>query len=290
MKLREEIFNIIAIEPGEKEYYPSQEEINSFKEYWTEDELKTKVVYTDMEIPLGHSRYGGPVIDVPKDGVFPIDRSKFDYPKNDIAKDGFDANYMRFVAQLDLSRISPFDKEDVLPKRGQLYFFADIYNEKCQVFYIDVRNEELERIVVKHEDNFYSGRLMKKFTAEQESFEDHLSLLDEEELECTECGEDFRTCDCNSEYQEYQKEDLTTDGKVWDAFIGGERSKMFGIFTEYQSSSIQEIEEMTFSEDRLLLQIGENGFNDEGVFYVSIPSVDLKEQRFENCKCRWSQT
>lgn len=290
MKLRKEIFDIITIEPGEKEYFPFQEDIDSLKEYWEEEELAGKCVYTTIEIPLGHSRYGGPVIDIPKDGAFPLEKSIFDHPTHELSVDGFAANYMRFVAQLDLSKVSSFDKNELLPKTGQLYFFADIYNEKCHVFHINVRNEDLKRIVVKHRDNFYSGRLIKNITAAQESFEDHLRPLEEDELECFECGNDFRTCACHSEYQEYQKDDLTENGKVWDAFIGGEKSKIFGIFTEYQASSMQEIEEMTYSEDLLLLQIGENGFNDEGVFYVSISLDDLKEKRFENCKCRWSQT
>ncbi len=292
MEIKKKEFDIIVLYAAENEYFPSQDFIEDFKEYWSEDELKTKFVYSDLDIPLGQSRYGGPVIDIPKNTAFPIARDEFDHPTYDISKDGFDANYLRFVAQFDMSEVGPYDQTALLPQKGQLYFFADIYNEKCKVFYIDVANDDLERIVVKHRDNFYQGCLIERFASKKERFEDHLRVLNEEagELECADCGEDLRRCDCNAEYNEFKKEDITSDGKVWDAFVGGETSKFFGIFTEYQASSLREIEEMTFSNEMLLLQIGENGFNDEGVFYVSIPHDDLKNMNFEHCKCRWSQT
>jgi hypothetical protein len=61
--------------------------------------------HTEVYIPLGHSRYGGPIVDLPP-GI--------EYP-----------NGLHFAAQLDLSKFAPFDKSGLLPKSGQLLFFAN---------------------------------------------------------------------------------------------------------------------------------------------------------------------
>lgn len=285
-------FDIVSIEADDRRYFPTQKHIDDFKEYWSKKEMKTKFVYSDMEIPLGHSRYGGCVIDLPKNKPFPIAREEYDHPTYQIAKDGFEANYTRFVAQFDMAKVGPLDKTGLLPKTGQLYFFTDIYNETGRVCYVDVPTDELERVIVKHDDNFFEGCLVKGFACQKESFEDLTRPLDEEagETECGECGEDFRICGCNYEYNEFQVEDLTPDGKVWDLWKGANQSKFFGIFTELQTNSIQELADMTFSDEVLLLQVGENGFNEEGVFYISIPKKDLEALNFDNCRFRWSQT
>ena len=96
LKIRPEKFDIISFSAGKQNYYHA----TIAKEDWMK---KRWVKHTDIEIPLGHSRYGGSIIDLPKN---------IDHPKN-----------MRFVAQLDLSEFAPFDKEELLPKSGQLYFF-----------------------------------------------------------------------------------------------------------------------------------------------------------------------
>ncbi|WP_158267972.1 hypothetical protein [Elizabethkingia sp. YR214] len=49
----------------------------------------------------------------------------------------------------------------------------------------------------------------------------------------------------------------------------------------------KEIKEITFSDKILLHQIGENGFNDDGVFSVLIPEADLKRLDFKNCTLAW---
>lgn len=291
MKIRRETFDIISLKGGEKEYYPSQEYIDSLKEYLTQEELASMCVYSDMNIPLGHSRYGGCVIDIPRNGTFPIAHEEFDHPVNDTATDDSEGVYLRFAAQLDLGKVGALDRSGLLPKHGQLYFFADIYSGKCKVVYSNVTNDELERIWVKHEDNFYNGRLITEFEAEKESFDDRFRQLNEEEgeLECFDCGADFRVCDCNSEHNTFKPEDLTEDGRVWDQFSGAEKSKIYGIFSHCQWNS-SEIEEMTFSDKIVLLQIGENDFNENAVFCVSITKQDLQKLNFDHCECYWAQT
>ena len=64
---------------------------------------------------------------------------------------------------------------------------------------------------------------------------------------------------------------------------------MFGIFTHCQYGQ-KEIEEITFSNKVVLLQVGETGFNDEGVFNVTIDKEDLRNLNFDNCEFTWGQT
>lgn len=228
-------FEIIRFTADDRQYYPASMEHESWMP-------KNFIKHTTMEIPLGHSRYGGPLVDLPN-GI--------EYPEG-----------LRFAAQIDLSTISPFDKSDLLPKTGQLIFFADIMNDTGKVFYTDVPNYKLVRNTVEHEDNFFSGVLIDKIYAETETLEERFRELEEDEA--------------------------NDDGKVWDCFLGTEKSKMFGIYTHCQLQQ-EEIEEITFSDNILLLQVGENGFNDEGVFSVTIPREDLKNLNFDNCEFGWGQ-
>lgn len=203
--------------------------------------------HTDVHIPLGHSRYGGPVVDLPA-GV--------EYPSG-----------LCFAAQLDLSKFSPFDKTGLLPKSGQLIIFADIRTDTGKVIYADIPNTDLVRHIREHEDDFYAGMLVDQIFADTETL-----------------SERFRDPEDEDEH-EY----ANIDGKVWDDFAGSDKSKMFGIYTHCQLGQ-EAIERMTFSDKVLLLQVGENNFNDEGVFSVLIPRKDLENRIFDNCIFAWGQS
>lgn len=238
MDKTKQIFEIISFTADCTQYYPASMKHES----WMPENY---VKHTEIEIPLGHSRYGGPVVDLP---------SGIEYPKG-----------LRFAAQLDLSKFSPFDKSGLLPKTGQLIFFADIMNDTGKVIYEDVSNDKLVRITNEHEDNFFSGVLIDKIFADTETLEERFREPENEEEEANE------------------------DGKIWDYFLGSDKSKIFGIYTYCQYEQ-DEIEEITFSDKIILLQIGENGFNDEGVFSVTIPREDLKKLNFDNCEFAWGQS
>lgn len=240
--MKKETFDIIELRPATKHYYGDSLKM---PEILLEDGLLVKA--STLDIPLGHSRYGGPIADLPKD---------FQYPDD-----------LRFAAQLDLKQIAPHDTSGLLPKTGHLFFFADIMEDKGLVVYADIDNSELVRVVKDHEDNFFEGVLIKEAFANTEKLS---SRYREPEYE---------------DEEEYTNE----DGLLWDYFEGCETSKIFGIFTHCQAQE-EQILDVVNSNKIVLLQIGENGFNDEGVFSVLIDKDDLKALNFTNCEFHWGQS
>lgn len=240
--MKNEIFDIIELRPATKHYYGDSLEM---PEILLEDGLLVKA--NTLDIPLGHSRYGGPIADLPKD---------FDYPED-----------LRFAAQLDLKKIAMHDESGLLPKSGHLFFFADIMTDKGLVAYADIDNNELERVVKDHEDNFFEGVLIKEVFASKEKLFSRYRQPEDE----------------------YEEDDANEEGVLWDYFEGSQTSKIFGIFTHCQAQE-QEILDIIDSNKVVLLQIGENGFNDEGVFSVLIDKDDLKARKFDNCSFYWGQS
>lgn len=240
MDRHQQVFDIIAFSPAKWSYYPtSLEQADWMPPHW--------VKHTQIDIPLGHSRYGGPVLDLPP-GLTP--------PQG-----------LRFAAQLDLSRFSPFDPSGLLPSHGQLIFFADILTETIQVFYTGLPNDQLIRTINEHEDQFFLGTLIDSIFHDQETLAQRMRPAEGEE----------------------EKQYANADGKIWDYFAGSDKSKVFGILTHCQYSPNQ-IEAITFSDKVLLLQVGENGFNDTGVFSVLISRDALASKDFSNCEFVWGQS
>lgn len=241
--MKKETFDIIELVPAAKHYYGDSIKL---PEILLKDGKMVKA--GTVNIPLGQSRYGGPIADLPPDFIYPED--------------------MTFVAQLDLKQIALYDKTGMLPKTGQLIFFADITENRGNVFYADVDNSELVRVVKDHEDNFYDGVLIERVFTSTENLSDRYRM--EEEIE-------------------NEGSDTHNESKLWDRFAGSETSKMFGIYTHCQLWE-DDILEILYSHNVLLLQIGENGFNDDGVFSVLINKDDLMARKFDNCTFSWGQS
>jgi len=241
MDKTQKVFDIISFTADKILYYGASVEL---PQILLDTRQYTK--HTDIKIPLGHSRYGGPVVDLPPGVEYPTD--------------------LLFAAQLDLSKFSPFDKSGLLPASGQLIFFANIREDKGEVIYVDIPNEDLVRHIKEHSDDFFSGRLVDKIYADTETLSERIR-----------------------EPMEDEEEYANNDGKIWDETAGSEKSKIFGIFTHCQYGQ-EEIENITFSDKILLLQVGENDFNGEGVFSVLIKKKDLENKIFNNCEFSWGQS
>lgn len=240
IKMTNTPFDIIAFTAQKPKYFPASME----KEDWMEDDY---VAHTEIDIPLGQSRYGGPVVDLPE-GIE--------------APDG-----LEFAAQLDLAQFAPHDKSGLLPKSGQLIIFADISSDLGTVIYADVPNDKLVRHIVEQEENFWEGTLINKIYSDTETWQERFrDLQDEHEKEFA---------------------NINANGKVWNDYGGIERSKIFGIFTDSNIGE-EQVRKMTDSSRVILLQVGENGFNEEGVFSVLIEKEDLINRKFDDCEFYWT--
>lgn len=237
-------YEIISLIPEEKRYYPSSVDLGIL-------DNGNYIKHEEIEIPLGKSRYGGPIIDLPP---------SVNHPDN-----------LRFVCQLDMKEISKYDKTNILPKSGQLIIFSDIMTDKGEIIYSRLDNQELKRIIVEHDDNFWDGVIIKEFKSETERLKDRYRFPEDDwEIENL-------------------KHLLNQEGKLWDDFAGSNKSKIFGIFTHCQLGE-ETIKKKIRNNKIVLVQFGENGFNDEGVFSVLIDEKDLKNLNFENCEYHWGQS
>ncbi|GAA4023445.1 hypothetical protein GCM10022409_04120 [Hymenobacter glaciei] len=147
-------FNIIRLIPDSIRYYPASVKIPRILK---QDNF---IKHTKMDITLGKSRVGGPIIDLPNGVEYPPD--------------------LYFACQLDLAQVSPFDTTGLLPKSGQLLFFTDL--DKGKVIYSDSANIDLIRTIKEHEEPFYDGRIIANCSNESETLAERFdpSLIEDE--------------------------------------------------------------------------------------------------------------
>lgn len=104
----------------------------------------------DERLKIGSSKLGG----------------KPDLPEH-ISWPKFNNHYQSFFAQINLKEVKDFDSEELLPKKGILYFFYDLFcfdqenedgNGGCVIYYPDAKNlfrrEPPKDIYLKDEPNF----------------------------------------------------------------------------------------------------------------------------------------
>lgn len=261
-RLNEE-FEIIRLVAGQN-YYPASLEGTgndlSVFNGWLPDETlasinidiyEDSIIHTKVDLPIGKSRYGGPIIDLPEGAEIP--------------------EGLEFAAHLNLSEFTHLDSYGLLPKSGHLIIFTDIRTNKGKVIYTDEPSQKLVRKFKEHTDNFYTGVVIEKFYKSKERWNDR-----------------FRKPEGNWE-QENLKHLLNEEGLIWNEFAGSEVSKIYGIFTHCHYNK-ENIAEWLSNDNIVLLQIGEDDFNDTGVFSVTIKKKDLIEKNFDNCLYFWGQS
>jgi uncharacterized protein YwqG len=146
MKLSEEMmkeaFDFIKLSLSERKYY-----IKNFGMDYDN--------YLDLNMPLGCSRIGGPMVDLPDEII---------YPDN-----------CNFVAQLNCAELKSYDKIGLLPENGFLYFFEEDY-DKGYVFYTLKGKESLHRTIKEHENNYFFGKKIENYKMEIESVESRYTI------------------------------------------------------------------------------------------------------------------
>ena len=158
-----ETYDIIRLILSKREYYQRFsgefyiEKAEKFKKYFPDrtadeerkDDESKYDNYLELNIPMGCSRIGGPVVDLPDD---------IEYPEG-----------YYFMAQLNCAEIKPFDKIGLLPKEGFIYFFTRDYLDNGHVFYTPKGKKSLHRVTKEHEENYYSGKIIEKYKMEIET-------------------------------------------------------------------------------------------------------------------------
>ncbi|MEM0964314.1 MAG: DUF1963 domain-containing protein [Bacteroidota bacterium] len=207
--------------------------------------------HTEVEIRLGQSRYGGPVMDLPP-GLAP--------------PEGF-----RFAAQIDLSEVGPLDVTGLLPTSGHLIVFADIRTDAGIVVHAEVEWSDLVRHVVPHEDNFYAGVLVAGAHADRE----HWSERFYEDLVDLDDGRIGSVVEWDSFGGGHRSKMLG-----WPVHCQWSQGEIEDVVRSDRVVLVQ------FGEgDR-----GDPRFNDEGVFSVLLSRDDLAARRFDRCEVMWSQS
>jgi uncharacterized protein YwqG len=160
------MYKIIRFTPDSKWYYYKSLDLGTLMD------TKDYTDHTRVDFPLGSSRIGGPIVDLP---------DHLSYPKD-----------MYFAAQLKLSDFSKHDPLKLLPKTGFLYFFIGDDGDTGRVFYADVTKKSLKRYIKGHDRWFYDGCLIKDIFYEEEDFSPRWSKeLIDTEFEYDDSGWDY---------------------------------------------------------------------------------------------------
>lgn len=133
-------YEIIEIIESKVKYKPKKLNNSIFNEIFVD--------YDEIEIPLGKSRIGGPIVDLPENLVYPEE--------------------MYFVAQLNMLDLKEYDINSLLPDSGFLYVFINDSFEG-QVLYSDRDVTQLTRHIKEHEGQFFYGCLVEKFEGQTEN-------------------------------------------------------------------------------------------------------------------------
>jgi uncharacterized protein YwqG len=250
---------------------------------------------TDEALPIGSSKIGGRP-DMPKDFNW------FYYEGTDFT-DETKCRPLSFLAQINCEDVKKYDKDNLLPSKGMLYFFYDLatmtwgFDPKdkgsARVYYFNGDKTELSRIEFPDdlEDDYKLPEIAMHFSTKKD----------------VPCYEEF------NEIYSFDDWDKYDDVRVENGFEETESmGKLLGYADIIQDSMLLECERVTngvycgggtdiepeklklfqqnCSQWQLLFQLGtieldgyELMFGDCGRIYFYIKKDDLKRCNFENC-------
>lgn len=147
-----------------QEYYENW--LISWKKHFPDDTIETLEEidrkdfdnYLEINLPMGISRVGGPVVDLPEELSYPED--------------------LCFLSQLNCSELKGYDELGLLPEKGFLYFFVKDPGDIGRVMYSPKGVESLTRVTREHKDWYYSGRQIGEAKLEKESLVSKYTIQD----------------------------------------------------------------------------------------------------------------
>ena len=229
----------------------------------------TKEKTNEKDIKLGSSKFGG-TPDLP---------AHLSFPK-------YENGYLSFLAQINLSEAKSYDKENLLPETGILYFFYDIINqpwgmdkedkESFQVFYFDGDARELSRTPYPEITEDYNPLATYKIT-----FTDILTYP--EELNGLVLTED--ELDNYFEFRESRQprhymlgEPFNIQNNVFEEIIYYENEAEADEKIKLKSRELALLFQMDSDDDLNLM------WGDSGIIYFCIDKKDLETKAFSNTK------
>ncbi len=254
------------------------------------------------EPPLGSSKIGG-VPHLPEGFAWPYYEGE--------TYDGVCTNRpLSFIAQIDLAAVSSFDRENMLPKSGYLYFFYDMVSQKwgfdpadagcARVYYFDVSADQLHETIppeeLEEDVRVPLSVISFKIMEELPSYEEFCELIDtdrfgadfdwdsydeavEEKIELLDCSPD-EVCKLLGYADLIQNAMIDECARVTSGVYCGDAESYQNISEAQKAAIAADTRNWT-----LLAQFGtlsdEIMFGDCGCIYFYIRKEDLAAHRFD---------
>ena len=185
--------------------------------------------------------------------------SRFFSDEIDISENIEIPEYLEFVGQINLSEFAKYDKYNLLPKTGMLYFFQS-------PFYVNGNNYENGKVIYSNDMN-----LVRKN-----------ANIDKDLIS------NYSVADIKNEIDKFSKRYYKEDDKVYyDSFANEDKNKIYGFYTDCQmnDSDIKKVSNKYI----VLLQLGSKVYG-EGVTTYLITEEDLKNKNFDNVVYKYVQS
>ena len=261
---------------------------------YSEDENREK-------LPKGTSKIGGKP-DLPKD-------FQWFYYKGEDYKKIVENRPLSFLMQINCEEVHKYDKESLLPEKGMLYFFYELFTMTCgfspqdrgsaKVFYYDGEIEDL--VSTDFPEDMEKDCIIPESKINFESMNDYpIDFLDYYDPDDSDKEMDRKEKEFEKELEELgYKADTTKllghpeliQGEYWEECEGVARKNIYygSAPIKYGSDEVKKSIKENAKDWILLMQmseleIGDYGlyFGDSGKIYFNIRKGDLKNKNFDN--------
>ena len=261
---------------------------------YSEDENKEK-------LPKGTSKIGGKP-DLPKDFQW------FYYKREDYKKI-VENRPLSFLMQINCEEVHKYDKESLLPEKGMLYFFYELFTmtwgfspqdrESAKVFYYDGEIEDL--VSTDFPEDMEKDCIIPESKINFESMNDYpIDFLDYYDPDDSDEEMDRKEKEFEKDLKELGYKTDTTkllghpeliQGEYWEECEGVARKNIYygSAPIKYGSDEVKKSIKENAKDWILLMQmseleIGDYGlyFGDSGKIYFNIRKEDLKNKNFDN--------
>ena len=261
---------------------------------YSEDENREK-------LPKGTSKIGGKP-DLPKD-------FQWFYYKGEDYKKRVENRPLSFLMQINCEEVHKYDEESLLPKKGMLYFFYELFTMtwgfspqdrgSAKVFYYDGEIKDL--ISTDFPENIEKDCIIPESKIDFESMNDYtIDFLDYYDVDDSDEEMDRKEKEFEKDLEELGYKIDTTkllghpeliQGEYWEECEGVARKNIYygSAPIKYGSDDIKKAIKENAKDWILLMQVSELEIGDYGLYfgdcgkiYFNIRKEDLKNKNFDN--------